>query len=259
MSLFRKPTFGGASIAAWAVAGGMFAMFLFLTLYIQTDLGYSPLQTGLRFLPFTVVAFFGSLASGRLSDRVPARVLLSFGIALVGIGLLLMRGIKPSSGWTVVLAGFIVAGAGVGLVNPALASTAIGVVPPQRSGMASGINNTFRQVGIATGIAVLGSIFESRIATELAPKLAGTPAAGRAGQIAHAVAAGGAGQVLARTPPGQRARALAAIHDAFAASMNDVLLVGAIVALAGAVLSFALVRTRDFVTYGAPEPAPAAG
>ena len=74
-----------------------------------------------------------------------------------------MRGLTPGSHWTALLAGFIVAGAGVGRVNPALASTAIGVVPPQRSGMASGINNTFRQVGIATGIAALGALFESTI------------------------------------------------------------------------------------------------
>ena len=108
-----------------------------------------------------------------------------------------MRGLTPSSHWTALLAGFIVAGAGVGAVNPALASTAIGVVPPQRSGMASGINNTFRQVGIATGIAALGALFESTITHKLTPLLAGTPAAGKAAQIAHAVAAGGTQQVLA--------------------------------------------------------------
>src|SRR6185437_121448 len=156
LSLFRKPTFGGASIAAFTLSSSMFAMFLYLTLYLQTLLGLSPLQTGLRFLPVTVVAFGVSAVSGNLSTRVPVRLLLSGGLLLVGVGLLLMRGLTASSHWTALLAGFIVAGAGVGLINPALASTAIGVVPPQRSGMASGINSTFRQVGIATGIAVLG-------------------------------------------------------------------------------------------------------
>jgi hypothetical protein len=158
----------------------------------------------------------------------------------------------------VLLPGFVVAGAGVGLVNPALASTAIGVVPPRRSGMASGINNTFRQVGIATGIAVLGAIFENGISSRLAPKLAGTPAAGHAGQIAHAVAAGGAQSVIKGTPPGQRAKAVAAIHAAFAAAMNEILLVGAVVALGGALLALVLVRSSDFVaSTAAPEPAPA--
>jgi len=262
VSLFRRPTFSGASIVAFTVSAGMFAMFLYIVLYIQTILGYSPLQTGLRFLPFTVVSFFVAAGSGNLTERVPVRLLLGAGLLMTGVGLLLMRGLTVSSHWTALLAGFIVAGAGVGLVNPALASTAIGVVPPERSGMASGINNTFRQVGIATGIAVLGAIFESTLTNQIAPKLAHTPAAGHAASIAHAVAAGGAQQVLAGIPAHERAAAALAIRGAFASAMNDVLLVGGILALAGAVLAVVLVRRSDFVGYGAsstaPEPAPAA-
>ena len=261
VSLFRNPTFAGASLVAFAVSSSMFAMFLYLTLYLQTDLGFSPLQTGLRFLPVTVLSFFVAMLSGNLSARIPVRFLLSLGLLLVGGGLLLMRGLTASSGWTALLPGFVAAGAGVGLINPALASTAVGVVPPQRSGMASGINNTFRQVGIAAGIAVLGAIFESSISSKLAPKLVGTPVAGHAASIAHAVAAGGAQAVLSAVPAGQRQLAASAIHSAFASSMNDILLVAAIVALAGAFLGLLLVRSRDFATYGAPESAasPAAG
>jgi EmrB/QacA subfamily drug resistance transporter len=258
ITLFRKPTFVGAALVAFALSASMFAMFLYLTLYLQTILGLSPLQTGLRFLPTTGVMFFVSAASGNLSARVPVRVLLSSGLVLVSAGLLLMRGLTASSGWTALLPGFIVAGAGVGLVNPALASTAIGVVPPQRSGMASGINSTFRQVGIATGIAGLGAIFQSAISSKLAPRLAATPVAGHAGQIAHAVAAGGSASVLTKIPPRQRAQAAAAIHSAFASALNDILLVGAIVAFAGAALGLLLVRSVDFVGSGAPEPAAAA-
>jgi EmrB/QacA subfamily drug resistance transporter len=256
VSLFRRPTFVGAGLVAFTVSAGMFAMFLYIVLYIQTILGYSPLQTGLRFLPFTVVSFFVAAGSGNLTERVPVRLLLGAGLAMTGIGLLLMRGLTVSSHWTALLAGFIVAGAGVGLVNPALASTAIGVVPPQRSGMASGINNTFRQVGIATGIAVLGAIFESTLTNQIKPALAHTAAAGHAASIAHAVAAGGAQQVLASVPHNERARAALAIHAAFTNAMNDVLLVGGIVALAGAVLAVILVRRSDFVGYGAPSQTP---
>ena len=124
--------------------------------------------------------------------------------------------------------------------------------------MASGSNNTFRQVGIATGIAVLGAIFESSISSHLAPKLAGTPVAGHAAQIGHAVAAGGAGQVVHSVPAGQRHFAALAIHSAFVSAMNEILIVGCVVALVGAVLAVLLVRSSDFVTYGAPEPAAAA-
>jgi hypothetical protein len=178
-------------------------------------------------------------------------------LLLTGIGLLLMRGLSAGSGWTALLPGFLIAGAGVGLVNPSLASTAIGVVPPQQSGMASGINSTFRQVGVAAGIAVLGSIFQSRLSTLLAPKLAGTPVAGHAGSLAHAVAGGAAAKVVASVPASLRPRATEAVHAAFAGSLNDILLVGAVIAIVGAVLSLALVRGRDFAAYGAPAHADA--
>jgi EmrB/QacA subfamily drug resistance transporter len=257
VSLFRKPTFGGVSIAAFSVSAGMFAMFLYLTLYMQTILGFSPLQTGLRFLPFTVVSFFIAAGAGKMTSHVPARFQLSGGLALTGVGLLLMRGLTGTSGWTALLPGFIVAGAGVGLVNPSLASTAIGVVPPQRSGMASGINSTFRQVGVAAGIAVLGSIFQSRLSSALAPSLAGTPVAGHVGSVAHAVAGGAAAKVLGAVPAAQRARATEAVHSAFAGALNDILLVGAMIALVGALLALALVRGSDFAAYGAPQPADA--
>ncbi len=258
LALFRKPAFDGASVVAFTLSSSMFAMFLYLTLYLQTTLNLSPLQTGLRFLPITVLSFVVAAISGNLSSRVPVRFLLSLGLLLVGAGLLLMRGLTGHSDWTALLPGFIVAGAGVGLVNPALASTAVGVVPPQRGGMASGINSTFRQVGIATGIAVLGSIFESAISTKLTPQLAGTPVAGHAGELAHAIAAGGSQSVVANIPAAQRTHAATAIHSAFASSMNEILLVAGLVALIGAVLGLVLVRGRDFVVYGAPEPAAAA-
>jgi hypothetical protein len=124
--------------------------------------------------------------------------------------------------------------------------------------MASGINNTFRQVGVATGIAVLGSVFESVITNKLGPALAGTPGAGRAAQIAHAVAAGGSQKVISSIPHAQQARATVAIHSAFTSAMNDILLVGGIVAFAGAFLALVLVRGSDFVTYGAVQPAASA-
>ena len=131
----------------------MFSMFLYLTLYIQNILGYTPLESGLRFLPVTLLSFFVAPISGKFAERVGIRWFMGGGLALRGAGLLLMRGLEPGDDWTALLAGFLVAGGGIGLVNPALATAAVGVVEPQRAGMASGINSTFRQVGIATGIA----------------------------------------------------------------------------------------------------------
>src|SRR5260370_17876102 len=95
----------------------------------------------------------------------------------------------------------MVAGGGAGMVNPPLASTAIGVVPPQRAGMASGISSTFRQVGIATGIALLGTLFSSKVHDEVLARVAAVPGLSRQGpQIATAVQSGEIGHVIGRLP-----------------------------------------------------------
>ncbi|HVS28852.1 MAG TPA: MFS transporter, partial [Solirubrobacteraceae bacterium] len=222
-------------------------------------LGFKPFDAGLRFLPITLLSFFAAPIAGRLSERMPVRILLGGGLALVGVGLALMHGLTTSSGWTALLAGFIVAGLGIGMVNPPLASTSIGVVEPQRSGMGSGINNTFRQVGIATGIAGLGAIFQHSVTTRVAHLLTGT-AAGAGGQAHHIgqlVATGSARQAIESAPPSARSAVAHAVRVGFIGGLNEILLIGAVVAFAGAILSFALVRRRDFVVQGAPSPAAA--
>src|ERR671929_212354 len=160
LGLFRKPAFTGATIAGFALSASIFSMFLYITLFFQNVLGYSPFEAGLRSLPVTGPILFVSPLSGRLTARVPVRLLLGTGLAFVAVGLLLMGNLSDSSGWTALLPGQVLAGIGIGLATPGLASTAVGVVRPQLSGMASGANNTARQLGLATGIAGLGSIFQ---------------------------------------------------------------------------------------------------
>jgi EmrB/QacA subfamily drug resistance transporter len=256
LTLFRKPAFVGASLAAFALSASMFAMFLYLTLYIQGVLGYSPFQAGLRFLPLSLISFFVAPVAGRLSARIPLRTLLGGGLMLVGVGLLLMGGLSESSGWTHLIPGFIIAGAGVGMANPSLATIAVGVVPPARSGMASGINNTFRQAGIATGIAGLGAIFQHQVTSKFVDALAGTPMAGRSHALAHAVSSGAGSQAIDALPPASRAVVADAAQSAFVGGLNDILVVAGVVALVGAVLGAALVRQQDFVAQ--PQTAAAA-
>jgi len=141
----------------------------------------------------------------------------------------------------------IVSGIGAGLVNVPLAATAVGVVEPERAGMASGINSTLRQVGIATGIAVLGTVFASRLRDVVVSHLSGTPLSAQAHQIATAVSSGRAGQTLATLPPALRGSAGLAARSGFVAGLNLILLVGVVICGAGAVLTFALIRKRDFV------------
>jgi EmrB/QacA subfamily drug resistance transporter len=248
--LFRVPTFTGAQITAFTISSGMFAQFLFLPLYLENVLGYSAVATGVRFLPLSLVSFVVAPIAGRLSTRVPVRLLLGGGLAVTGVALLLMRGITLDSSWTTLLAGFIVGGIGIGLVNAPLASTAVSVVEPRRAGMASGINNTFRQVGIATGIAALGAIFQDRIKSDIAAS--GKVPADQIHRFSQAVSSGGAQQALAAVPAQFRSQAETLAHSAFISGLNAILLVSAFVLFTGAVLAFALVRQRDFVASGAP-------
>ncbi len=247
LSLFRLPTFVGGSIAAFALSATLFALLLYLVIYLQDDLGFSALGTGVRLLLLSGGILATSTLAGRASSRVPVKWLIAPGLVLVGVGLLLMRGLTGTSSWTHLIPGFIVAGLGTGLINPPLASTAVGVVEPARAGMASGINSTFRQVGIATGIAALGTIFATHLASQVRSGLGAIPdLAGRSGQISALVGNGASGPAVAMAPPQYRGRLAAVIHSSFTSSLDEILLIGAVVALAAAVLSLLLIRQRDF-------------
>ena len=170
---------------------------------------------------------------------------------------MLMHGIGADSEWTTLLPGLLIAGAGIGIANPGIGSAAIAVVPPQKAGMGSGINTTFRQVGIATGVAGLGAIFQSQVASKLAEtdaERAQRPRRARSPPAAPEAA-------VAVTPPGQRAEVAHAATVAFISGLNEILLIGAILSFAGAILGFALVRSRTSSRLRSqkqrPEPAPA--
>jgi EmrB/QacA subfamily drug resistance transporter len=163
LTLFRKPTFVGGLIAAFAISASLFSLFPYLVIYMQAGLGLSAIEIGVRFLVLSGPIFFTAAIAGRLTEKVQIRFLIGPGFLCVGIALLLMRGLEPGGDWTHFIPGFLVAGVGAGFINVPLASTAVGVVEPARAGMASGINSTFRQVGIATGVAALGAIFSHHV------------------------------------------------------------------------------------------------
>jgi EmrB/QacA subfamily drug resistance transporter len=249
--LFRVPTFTGAQITAFTISAGMFAQFLFLPLYLESVLGYSAVRTGVIFLPLSLLAFVVAPIAGRLSTRVPVRFLLSGGLALCGVALLLLHGLTLSSTASALIPGFVVAGIGIGFVNAPLASTAVSVVEPRHAGMASGANNTFRQIGIATGIAALGAIFQSRIFSvlshsDISPVVPLHP-------LAQAIASGATPKslpVFHAPGPGFRLDPTKVAHAAFISGLNTIFVVAAFVLFAGAILAFVLVRQQDFVASG---------
>ena len=253
MKLFKLPTFSGGSVAAFGLSASIFSMLLYLVLYLQDILGYSPLATGVRLMVISGGILVTSTVAGRLTSRVPIRLLVGPGLIVVGIGLLLMRGLDAGSAWTHLIPGMIVGGIGIGIVNPPLASTAVGVVPPQRAGMASGINSTFRQVGIATGIALLGTLFSNNVKDEVLARVAAVPGLSRSGpQIATAVQSGEIRNVIARLPEHARLAVGTITRAAFTTGLNRILLVAAVIALASGVVSLAAIRGRDFAQQQRP-------
>ena len=207
LGLFAIPTFTGASVVVMALAVSTFGPFLYLTLFLLDAAGASPTMVGLELAPLSAAALVVSVLGGRYARVLPVRAALPAGQLLCAAGLLAMRGLEASSPWTVLLPGLLIMGVGIGLSNPAVTYAALGVVPATRSGMASGVSNTFRQVGIALGIAILGTLLPARTA--------GDPVA-------------------------------------FAQALDQILLVSAGVAAAGAALAVALVRQRDFVVDPVP-------
>ena len=203
LGLFAIPTFTGASVVVMVMAASTFGPFLYLTLFLLDGVGTSPTVVGLQLLPLSGAALVVSVLGGRFARVLPVRAALPVGQLLCAAGLLAIRGLEASSPWTVMLPGLLVLGIGIGLANPAVTFAALGVVPATRSGMASGVNNTFRQVGIA----VLGTLLPARID--------GDPAA-------------------------------------FATALDQILLISAGAATAGAALAATLVRQRDFVTDPVP-------
>ncbi len=253
LSLFRLPTFSGGSVAAFGLCASIFSMLLYLVLYIQDILGYSPLATGVRLMFISGGILVTATVAGRLTSRVPIRLLVGPGLIIVGVGLLLMRGLNADSSWTHLIPGMIVGGIGIGMVNPPLASTAVGVVPPQRAGMASGINSTFRQVGIATGIALLGTLFANKVHSEVLTRVSTVPGlAHRGSQIAAAVQSGKIGSVIGTLPGPDRPAVGTITRTAFTTGLNYILLVAAIIALASGVISLAAIRGKDFVQQRGP-------
>ena len=243
--LFRNVTFIGISVTTLlANAAGMSAIFLQVS-YMQNVLGFSPLATGVRFLPLTLTLFVAAAVTGSLTVKVPLRVLIGIGTGLIAAGLLLITLVHPSSSWTAMLPSMLLTGLGMGMFNPPRSSLAIGVAEPAKAGMAAGIGETFQQVGIAIGIAGFGALFQHRVTDAFATSPAGAQLGAQAHQAGKAVAAG-AGNQLSTTVPAALAGAVrSAAREAFVHGLTDVLVVGGAVAAVGAVVGFLFIRTRD--------------
>jgi EmrB/QacA subfamily drug resistance transporter len=236
LGLLRRPSFSGTMIAGLLLSFAAFGVAPYLSLWLQSVNGMTPIGAGLVLAPLSLAVLVTALALGRVLHRIPPRLPISIGLALVGAGTLLQARLTAGSDWTDLVPGLVVVGIGVGLVAPTLASAALGSVPAERSGMAAGSVNTMRQLGFALGIAVMGAITQSQIGAKLGAEGTAAP-----GALAEKLIGGQAESVLASAGAG-RAALDRTIHTAFAAGLDPALVVAGIVGLAGAVLSAALLR-----------------
>jgi EmrB/QacA subfamily drug resistance transporter len=235
LGLLRRPAFTGAVLAAGILSCAAFGSSALVSIWLQSVVGLSPLQTGLALLPMSAVAF---LVAGALSSRlhtVPVRLPIGTGLLLIGCGSLLLLLVRAGSSWTALIAGLLVTGLGVGLATPPLTAAALSAVPVERSGMASGVLNTSRQLGLAFGVAVLGSVFTSRAAHTLAAH-----AVPSAGDLASAVSGGQTQAVIAAAPAGSRPQLRDAIQDAFAHGLHGAFVIAGLVGILGAAMVYLL-------------------
>ena len=182
------------------------------------------------------------------------RVLLGVAMVAAAAGLASMAHLTATSTWPVLLPGFILAGIGLGITSTSLASAALAPVEPARAGMAAGLVNTLRQVGTATGVAVIGALYSSRVNSATLHALAGVPAPPGAVQRLAAAVASGAGTTIARlVPPAARAAVAHAAHAGTASGLNDALLAAAAFAALAAIAGFAF--GPDPARQPAPSPA----
>ncbi len=224
LSIFRVRTIRAANIVMLFVASGIFAMFFFNTLYVQRVLGYSPLEAGLAFLPFTGGIIVGAGLAQRLVPKLGAREVPLIGMALAVAGLLLFLRLEPGGTYlSDLLPAMILVSIGMGLTFVPVTLIATSGVPRDDAGLASGLFNTSQQVGGALGLAILSTLAATATTNTLS-------------------------SVAGRPTPAEQAQALVdGFHVAFLGS--------AIVVAAGAVLLALLLRRQDVVAVGEGEPA----
>lgn len=246
LALFRNAAFAANACVAFTVQATLLAALTYLSLYVQNTLGFDPIDAGLRFLPFTVVAFLAAIAAGPLLNHLPSRFLVAASAGFAAAGLLVLAHLSVDATWTALIPGLILAGIGLGLVSTVVNQVALAAVPPERAGMASGAINSIKQIGVAAGVAGLGAVFTNRATTTMTDHLGGIPALPAAGIHAlSAQVANGAGiRVAAAVPPELRPAVDAAARAGTISGLNLILLLAGVAAALAAIIGLVFSRAH---------------
>ena len=213
LRLFRSRTFSAANVSAFLMSGAIFSAAFLTVQYFQLGMGYSPLATGLRLLPWTATPMLVAPAAGALADRIGARPLLVTGLALQAAGLAWVAYVaSASASYAQFVAPLIIAGVGISMTLPTVATAVLGAVPPADIGRASGLNNTMQRFGGAFGVAIVTAVFAAHghlgsaasVVSGYRPALAVSAGLSLVGAVA-AVAVGRRRAAAAGAAPGHQA------------------------------------------------------
>ncbi|MFY0530477.1 MFS transporter [Archangium gephyra] len=227
LELLRIPAFSGAAVLGFLARMSSLGVLVFTTLWLQSTGEASALRVGLRLLPLTGSLLAVGLFTARLQARFSGAAVVSGGFALQGLGLLCLAGAGAGGGEAVTFTGLVLLGAGGAILFPPLMGVAVSVVPPHRTGMASGLTNACYPLGTATGVALFGAVFSARLGS----RLDATALSGEAAR--HVRSALETGQ-LELIEPALRPLVLPAFADAYQAvcvAAAGVCLLGAVLAL----------------------------
>ncbi|UFS93175.1 MFS transporter [Nocardia huaxiensis] len=240
LALLRQRSFAGVLIAGAALFFSAFAVLMYTSIWLQSELGMSPIQTGLIGLPLSAMAFGVSAGFGRHLHGPNAGRIIGGGLFVIGAGGVLGTAlVHGDAGWPALLPGFVVIGTGVGLATATLGSATMSAVEPRRGGMATGAVNTAQQLGMAFGIAALGGVFTVRAQNVLADN-----AIPDADEAARVIAGGRSGLLLAQAPDSARPALAEAARLAAVAGLQGALAVAGVVGLLGGLLAVLLIKPQ---------------
>lgn len=249
LRFFRNPRFSAASGSITLVFFAMFGSMFLLTQYLQFVLAYSPLETGVRMLPFAATMMVAAPTSARITEKVGTKAIVATGLGLVTAGLLSMTGLQVDTSYAGVVLRLMLIALGMAFVMAPATESVMGSLPLAKAGVGSAVNDTTRQVGGALGVAVIGSVLSSTYGARIAEFFAGTPApppavdaakgslGGAIGVAQNLRAAGGPSAAFAD-------RLLATANQAFVDALHTGALVAAVATFAGVIVALAFLPAR---------------
>jgi MFS transporter, DHA2 family, multidrug resistance protein len=246
MSFFRNPRFSAASGAIMLTFFAMFGSLFLLTQFLQSILGYTPLEAGIRLLPMAGVMLVISPLSAKVVERIGSKIVVATGLSVGAVGLILASRLTAGASYPEVLASLVVLAAGLALVMPPATESIMGSLPLAKAGVGSAVNDTTRQVGGALGVAVLGSVMSSTYGPRVSDAVSGLPVSSEQATAIHDQI--GAALRAASEIGGEPGRMLAdAASSGFADGMSTAFIIGAAALALGAVIValFLPARARD--------------